>query len=258
MNNDRPKILSRRQLVTGLASGGGLLLAGCSSKELPPTYGNVLRMGDLLTYRAFRMLMPASSLVREYSHNDITSTPATGTSNPADPHQGLYNAERGARFDRLQAGGFADWRLRVEGKVARPRSFSLAELQSLASRTQITKHTCEEGWSAIAEWTGVPLRTVLEAAGILPSARFVNYFAYDETAESIDMLDALHPQTILAYGMNGRALPLAHGAPLRLRVETQLGYKSVKFLDRIVVKDEFDDLGKLGDLQNGWSWYVGI
>ena len=128
----------------------------------------------------------------------------------------------------------------------------------MPARTQITKHTCEEGWSSIAEWTGVPLRTVLEAAGILPSARFVNYYAYDDNAEGIDMIDALHPQTILAYGMNGRDLPLAHGAPLRMRVETQLGYKSVKFLERIVVTDEFDDLGKIGSLQNGWAWYVGI
>jgi DMSO/TMAO reductase YedYZ molybdopterin-dependent catalytic subunit len=104
----------------------------------------------------------------------------------------------------------------------------------------------------------VPLRTVLEAAGIKPSARFVNYYAYDDNAEGIDMLDALHPQTILAYGMNGRDLPLAHGAPLRMRVETQLGYKSVKFLERIVVTNEFDDLGKIGSLQNGWAWYVGI
>lgn len=250
--------VSRRKLVAGLGSAGGLLLAGCSSRELPPTYGNVLRMGDLLTYRAFRMLLPARSLVREYGRGDITSSPAVGTSNPADPHQGLYNAERGALYDRLRSEHFADWRLSIEGRVARPRSFSLAELQALPSRTQITKHTCEEGWSAIAEWTGVPLRAVLEAAGILPSARFVNFFAYDDTAEGIDMLDALHPQTILAYGMNGRALPLAHGAPLRLRVETQLGYKSVKFLERIVVKDEFDDLGKIGSLQNGWAWYVGI
>lgn len=251
-------ITNRRRLITGLASTGGLLLAGCSSKELPPTYGNVLRMGDLLTYRAFRMLLPARSLAREYSNADITSIPAVGTANPANPHEELYSPERGPLYDRLRAGAFADWRLRVEGRVARPRSFSLMELKALRSRTQITKHTCEEGWSAIAEWTGVPLRAVLEAAGILPSARFVNFFAYDSSAEGIDTLDALHPQTILAYGMNGRDLPLAHGAPLRLRVETQLGYKSLKFLERIVVKDEFDDLGKLGDLQNGWAWYVGI
>jgi DMSO/TMAO reductase YedYZ molybdopterin-dependent catalytic subunit len=258
MKKEKLTVIGRRELVAGLASTGGLLLAGCSSKELPPTYGNVLRMGDLLTYRAFRMLLPAHSVVREYSHGDITSSPAIGTSNPADPHQQAYNAENGPLYDRLRAGGFAAWRLKVEGRVARPRSFSLAELKSLTSRTQITKHTCEEGWSAISEWTGVPLRAVLEAAGIMPSARFVNFYAYDDTAEGIDMLDALHPQTILAYGMNRRDLPLGHGAPLRLRVETQLGYKSVKFLDRIVVKDEFDDLGKIGSLQNGWSWYVGI
>ncbi len=258
MKKHRLVTVSRRKLVTGLASAGGLLLTGCSSRELPPTYGNVLRMGDLLTYRAFRMLLPAHSLAREYEHSDITSSPAIGTTNPADSGQGLYNSEHGPLYDRLRAAQFADWRLMVEGRVARPRAFSLAELKALPARTQITKHTCEEGWSAISEWTGVPLRAVLEAAGIMPSARFVNFFAYDNTAEGIDMLDALHPQTILAYGMNGRELPLGHGAPLRLRVETQLGYKSVKFLQRIVVQDEFDDLGKIGSLQNGWSWYVGI
>lgn len=251
-------IVNRRELVTGLATAGGLLLAGCSSKELPPTYGNILRMGDVLTYKAFRTLLPRASLAREYSHSDITSSPAIGTFDPADPHQPAYNAERGSQYDRLRAATFSDWRLTVSGKVGRPRSFSLAELKAMPSRTQITKHTCEEGWSAISEWTGVPLRSVLEAAGMLPSARFVNFFAFDDIAEGIDMFDALHPQTILAYGMNGRDLSIGHGAPLRLRVETQLGYKSVKFLDRIVVKDEFDDLGKVGSLQNGWSWYVGI
>jgi DMSO/TMAO reductase YedYZ molybdopterin-dependent catalytic subunit len=250
--------INRRELLNGLACTGGLLLAGCSSKDLPPTYGNVLRMGDLLTYRAFRMLLPAHSLAREYAHRDISSSPAVGNTNPADSQQPGFNADRGPLFEQLRAGDFTDWRLRVEGRVARPMSFSLADLRRMPARTQITKHTCEEGWSAIAEWTGVPLRSVLEAAGIQPSARFVNYFAYDDDAEGIDMLDALHPQTILAYGMNGRHLPLAHGAPLRMRVETQLGYKSVKFLERIVVTNEFDDLGKIGSLQNGWAWYVGI
>jgi DMSO/TMAO reductase YedYZ molybdopterin-dependent catalytic subunit len=258
MKHDNRILLSRRTLVTGLVSAGGGLMSGCSSKQLPPTYGNVLRMGDLLTYRAFRTLLPPHALAREYARGDISSSPAVGTSNPADPHQELYNAERGARYDRLRTGGFAEWRLQVSGQVANPRTFSLAQLQGMQSRTQITKHTCEEGWSAIAEWTGVPLRAVLEAAGVLPSARFVNFYPFDENADGIDMLDALHPQTILAYGMNGRDLPLAHGAPLRVRVETQLGYKSVKFLDRIVVTNEFDDMGKNGLLQNGWAWYVGI
>lgn len=258
MSNRDRVLFSRRQVVTGLASAGGLLLAGCSSQELPPTYGNVLRMGDLLTYRAFRAWLPPRSLAREYSYSEITSIPAVGTCDPADPHGEFYDAGLGVRYDRLRAAGFKDWRLTVEGKVANPRSFSLGELKALPVRTQITKHTCEEGWSAIAQWTGVPLRAVLEAAGIAPSARFVNFYTYDAYADGIDMIDALHPQTILAYGMNGRELPLAHGAPLRLRVERQLGYKSLKYLARIVVKDEFDDLGKIGNLQTGWAWYVGI
>ena len=128
----------------------------------------------------------------------------------------------------------------------------------LPARTQITKHTCEEGWSAIAAWTGVPLHQVLSACDMQPGARFVNFFTFDAASDSIDMFDALHPQTLLAYGMNGRDLPIAHGAPLRLRVERQLGYKSLKFLSHIVVSDHFFDPGKLGPLQAGWAWYIGI
>lgn len=255
--NDKSLIRSRRTFITGITSAGGLLLAGCS-ETLPPTYGNVLRMGDLLTYKAHRLLLPARSLAKEYTHSEISSILAIGTTDPADPHQPAFNATNGPTYDRLRSGGFSDWRLSIEGRVARPGNYSLADLKRFPARIQITKHTCEEGWSAIAEWTGVPLRRVLEAVGILPTARFVNFYAFDDAAEGIDMFDALHPQTILAYGMNGGDLPIPHGAPLRLRVETQLGYKSLKFLQRIVVRDEFDDLGKMGDLQNGWSWYAGI
>ena len=255
--NRRPVITSRRTFITGLTSAGGLLLAGCSETQ-PPTYGNILRMGDLLTYQAQRLLLPARSLAKEYTHRDISSIVAIGTTDPADPHQPAFDPDNGEIYERLRAGGFSDWRLSVEGSVARPGHYSLADLKRLPARTQITKHTCEEGWSAIAEWTGVPLRSVLEAAGMLPSARFVKFYPYDNTPDAIDMLDALHPQTILAYGMNGRDLPGPHGAPLRLRVETQLGYKSVKYLRRIVVTEKFDDFGKFGLLQNGWSWYAGI
>jgi DMSO/TMAO reductase YedYZ molybdopterin-dependent catalytic subunit len=215
-------------------------------------------MGDLLTYKAHRLLLPEHSLVREYEYTDISSSPAIGTTNPADPSQPAFNPEHAETYERLRRDDFADWRLTVEGSVSRPRTFSLADLKAMPSRTQITRHTCEEGWSAIAQWTGVPLRAVLEAAGIRPEARFVQFLAYDFWADGIDMLDALHPQTILAYGMNGRELPIGHGAPLRVRVETQLGYKSMKFLRRIVVTSEFDDHGPFGNLQNGWSWYAGI
>lgn len=256
MKSDEP-ILQRRSLIMGLASMGGLLLAGCS-EEPPPTYGNILRMGDVLTYEAQRLLLPKHALVKEYARSEISSIPAIGTTDPADPRQALYTPDNGEAYARLRKNGFADYRLEIVGSVARPRSYSLADLKRFPSRTQITKHTCEEGWSAIAEWTGVPLRTVLEAAGVRPSARFVQFYTFDVVADGIDMLDALHPQTILAYGMNGRELPVAHGAPLRVRVERQLGYKSMKFLRRIVVTDEFDDLGFRGPLQNGWSWYAGI
>ena len=255
---NRPRLISRRHaLVAGLTSVGGLLLPGCS-RRLPPTYGHVLRMGDNLTYAAHRTLLPGQSLAREYSRADITSLPAIGTTNPADSRQAYFSADQGPAYERLQHGGFADWRLTVEGHVTRPRSWSLAELKRLPSRTQITRHQCEEGWSSIAEWTGVPLHQVLDAAGMRPSARFVQFHAFDDIADGIDLLDALHPQTILAYGLNGRELSVPHGAPLRLRVERQLGYKSVKYLRRIVVTEEFDDLGRLGPLQNGWSWYAGI
>jgi DMSO/TMAO reductase YedYZ molybdopterin-dependent catalytic subunit len=246
-------ITRRRALIAGAASVGGLLLPRYW-QDLPPTYGNILRMGDTLTYAAHRTLLPGQSLVREYSHRDITSFPATGTTNPGDLNRsGLSEAYR-----RLQSGAFRDWRLSVEGRVHSPQSFTLADLKRLPARTQITRHTCEEGWSAIGEWTGVPLSLVLNVAGILPTARFVMFYSYDDWADSIDLLDALHPQTILAYGMNGQDLPIPHGAPIRLRVERQMGYKSMKYLHRIVVKDEFDDGGKKGNIQNGWAWYTGI
>jgi DMSO/TMAO reductase YedYZ molybdopterin-dependent catalytic subunit len=246
--------IDRRALLSGLA---GLSLAGCS-RDGPPSYGDLLRMGDAFTYGAFRLLMPKRGLVREYDHRDITSIAAIGTVNPGNPSEPGYDGENGEAFDRLRMDAFAGWRLSVEGSVARPRQFSLAELRALPRRTQITKHSCEEGWSAIAEWSGVPLSAVLRASGILPSARYVTFYAYDAIADGIDMLDALHPQTILAYGMNGRDLPLQHGAPLRLRVETQLGYKSLKYLRRIVVTDRFNDTGKLGPIQTGWAWWAGI
>jgi DMSO/TMAO reductase YedYZ molybdopterin-dependent catalytic subunit len=249
--------IPRRTFIKGLATSASVALAGCAETD-PPTYGNLLRMGDLLTYKTHRLLLPEQALAREYNYSDISSVPAIGTTNPADPGQIAFDAEHGQVYDRLLKIQFADWRLTVEGSVAQPGVFSLNDLQRMPSRTQITRHTCEEGWSAIAQWTGVPLRLVLEACGISPQARFVQFYSYDQFVDGIDMRDALHPQTILAYGMNGRDLPIGHGAPLRARVETQLGYKSLKFLRKIVVTDDFDDHGVYGPLQNGWAWYAGI
>jgi hypothetical protein len=226
--------MNRRALIKGLmgagAAGAGLSLGGCTQSE-PPTYGNLLRMGDWLTYKAQRLLIPKAGLVREYDRSQISSIMAIGSTDPANQNGPFYNSE------------FCD---------------AYAKLQALTRRTQITKHTCEEGWSAIAEWTGVPLRTVLEMVGIQPAARYVQLYAYDAVAEGIDMIDALHPQTILAYGMNGQMIPQGHGAPLRARVETQLGYKSIKFLRRIVVTEKFESLDKLSGLGAGFSWFAGI
>lgn len=246
-------ITRRRAIAAGLASVGGVVLARYGH-ALPPTYGNLLRAGDDLTYVAHRTLLPGQSLVKEYTTAELTSFPAVGTIDPATSR----DREIGDAYRRLQSGNFADWRLSVEGRVARPATFSLAELKQLQARTQITRHTCEEGWTAVGQWTGVPLSLVLDAAGMLPSARFVSFTSHDDGFSSIDMRDALHPQTILAYGMNGRDLPIEHGAPVRLRVERQMGYKSLKYVQRIVVSDEFDDGGKKGDIQNGWAWYTGI
>ena len=248
------RLIARRDLLAaGLASAGGLLLSGCS-RPVPPTYGSLLRLGDTLTYRAHRALLPGEALVREYTRADLSSFPAVGTTDPGDQN----SPRASATYRDVQRGGFADWRLSVEGLVSRPTAFSLADLKRLPARTQITKHTCEEGWTAIGEWTGVPLSRVLDAAGLHPAARFVSVYSYDDVVDSIDLLDALHPQTLLAYGMNGRDLPVAHGAPLRLRVERQVGYKSMKYLTRIAVTEHLDDGGDKGNPKNGWAWYVGI
>jgi DMSO/TMAO reductase YedYZ molybdopterin-dependent catalytic subunit len=262
MTNQRR--MSRRLFIgSAAAASTGLVLAGCIPNQTdPPTYGNVLRMGDLLTYKIHRLLLPSHKLAREYSYRDITSVPAIGTTNPGDPHKSAFNKEFGPVYDRLLSGGFSDWRLIVEGSVARPRAFSLDDLKRLPARTQITRHTCEEGWTAISEWTGVPLSSVLHAVGTRSTARYVQFCAYDSWVDCIDMLDALHPQTILAYGMNGDDLPISHGAPLRARVETQLGYKSMKFLRRILVTDRFDTSGNgnggQGNVLKGYAWYAGI
>jgi len=155
-----------------------------------------------------------------------------------------------------------DWRLSVDGLVDRPGRFSLAQLKSYPSRSQITQLACEEGWSYIAEWHGVPLSHVLDVVGAQPHARYVVYYSIDpEWWESIDMADALHPQTFLAYGLNGDELPIANGGPLRLRLPRQLGYKSVKFITRVTVTDNLKGFGKgLGSAapEGGYAWYAGI
>ena len=212
---DKKHIITRRAAIaTGVAALGALFIPGCK-QPMPPNYGNILRMGDNFTYAVHRALLPGQSMAKEYSFGDISSMPATGTINPADTSKEYFSET----YERLLHAGFENWSLPIEGLVSRPGSYSLNQLKSFAARTQITRHTCEEGWTAIAEWTGVPLGTLLAHSGISPKARWVNFYSYDGWLDCIDLLDAFHPQTILAYGMNGKNLSIPHGAPVRLRLE---------------------------------------
>ena len=249
--------LSRRKIIkAGLAATAGVTGLAVAARIaqhyglIPPDHAGIYGLGETLTYASQRLLT-THSLAREFPRSQISATPLANEVLP------LNDA-----FKRLQSAGFADWRLVVDGMVARPASFSLAQLKKFPSRSQITSLQCEEGWSYIAEWIGVPLSQVLEAAGILPQAKYIVYFSIDpEWWESIDMPDALHPQTFLTYGMNGGELPVGNGGPLRLRLPRQLGYKSVKFVNRLTVTDSLKGFGKgLGSAapESGYSWYAGI
>ena len=181
-------LLTRRgALVAGAVAVGGVIVARRFPKILPPTCGNVLRAGDTFTYGMQKALLSDGALAKEYRPEDLTSFPATGTIDPGAGKGQLAEPELAKAYRRLKDGGFADWRLPVGGAVAKPREFSLSELKQFPPRTQITRHTCEEGWSAIGQWTGVPFSAVLDAVGILPEARFVVYRSYDGWVDSIDM-----------------------------------------------------------------------
>jgi DMSO/TMAO reductase YedYZ molybdopterin-dependent catalytic subunit len=249
--------ISRRKLLTtGLATTAGLAGLGAAAKLaehyglIPPDCGGVYGPGETLTYAAQRV-MTRHSMAREFPRSMISKTPfANAVAPPNDD------------FKRHQASGFSEWRLSVDGMVARPGSFSLSDLKSLPLRSHITEVACEEGWSYIAEWIGTPLADVLNAVGPLPHARYVVYFSIDKDWwESIDMADALHPQTLLSWGMNDGDLPVSFGGPLRMRVPRQLGYKSVKYITRLTVTDSMKSFGKgLGSAapEAGYSWYAGI
>jgi len=249
--------ISRRKLLTGgLAASAGVASLGVAAKLaeryglIPPDSGGIYGPGTTLTYAAQRILT-ARSLAREFPRGMISKSPfANSTAPPTDA------------FKRLQADGFSNWRLQVDGMVAHPASFSLTDLKSLPASRQITEVACEEGWSYVAEWIGAPLIDVLRIAGISPQARYIFYFTTQaDWWESIDMADALHPQTLLTYGMNDGDLPVAFGGPLRMRVPRQLGYKSLKYLTRLVAADSPKAFGKgLGSPgpEYGYSWYAGI
>lgn len=247
------RLISRRVAIasglTAVAGAAAVRLAGRCGL-IPPDSGGLYGIGETLTYASQRLLIGKHALAREFSRSDISRViPVNGPPPEAEA------------YDRLLVGGFADWRLRVDGMVARPADFSLAQLQGYPAHTQITHQACEEGWSFIAQWTGVRLSYVLDLVQADPRARYVVFFPFDNFWESIDMTDALHPQTFLAYGLNGRELPPEHGAPVRVRVARQLGYKSVKYLSRVVVTDSLAHFGKgVGGInpEYGYSWWAGI
>ena len=249
--------LSRRGLILSAASLGGLTLAGCDRLSRAPSFQSLAGRAEDLSFASQRLLLSGQPLAREFSVRDLSPVfKVNGSRLPRDP-----------AYQAMAANGFSDWKLLVHGLVARPLSLSLADLRALAARTQITRHDCVEGWSAIGQWTGVPLGEVLKAAGLAANARYIVFHCADNLDgqglyyESIDLFDAFHPQTILAYAMNGSPLEIGHGAPLRLRVERQLGYKHAKFVMRVEAAESLAGFGqgKGGFWEDrGYAWYAGI
>jgi len=253
-----PALLTRRRLLlTAGVAAPTLLLGGCDRLSASPSFREiVLGTGEWLSYRVHR-LIGSEALAREFDASEMS--PKFRTNGNTRPRSADYLAHAEA--------GFADWRLRVDGLVDQPAGFALADLRAMPARTQITRHDCVEGWSAIGKWTGVPLGEVLRKVGLQPQARYIVFHCADDFSgtsyyESIDLIDAFHPQTILAYGMNDADLAMGHGAPLRLRVERQLGYKQAKFVMRV---EAVASLAGIGDGQGGfwedtidYDWYAGI
>ena len=248
---------SRRRLITtGLATvagASGLAVAAKLAARyglVPPDHGGLYGPGETLTYAAQRLLT-RHSLAREFPRSMISKAPFRNeTAPPSD------------EFKRHEAAGFRDWRLVVDGMVDHPLSLSLSDLRSMPVGNQITEVVCEEGWSYIAEWIGAPLSHVLNEAGPHHNVRYIVYRSIEKDWwESIDMADALHPQTFLTVGMNDGDLPVGFGGPLRLRVPRQLGYKSVKYVVHLTATDSMKNFGKgLGSAspEAGYAWYAGI
>ncbi len=260
-------ILSRRKLFSaGGVAAGGLLLAGCDNLTKSDSVGKIVRSAEGATKRWQRLVSDRNALAREFTTADMSPIfKANGTTDPQEAEYLQHVDEK-----------FANWRLKVDGLVNTPLSLSIADLNSLPQRTQITRHDCVEGWSAIGQWRGAQLGPILKAANLKTNARFIVFHCADNYGgevskggaqstsiyyESVDLIDAFHPQTILATGMNGAALTVAHGAPVRLRVERQIGYKQAKYIMRIEAVDSFAGIGSGNGgywEDRGYEWYAGI
>ncbi|MEO5807799.1 molybdopterin-dependent oxidoreductase [Devosia sp.] len=258
--------LNRRRFLTGAAAtGSSLLLAGCDQFDFLSARDNQVRdiveMANTLTYKVQRQLIGTQALAREFSSSEIRQGQrANGSTDPTTPE-----------YLAMKANNFADYKLQIIGMVEQPLSFSLDELRNMPAKSQITRHDCVEGWSCIAKWTGTPLGPLLDMARVKPTARFAVYHCMDNIQKSLsgdiiyyessDLIDAYHPQSILSYGLNDQVLPVANGAPIRLRIERALGYKQPKYLHTIELVDDLTPFGKgHGGYweDNGYDWYGGI
>jgi DMSO/TMAO reductase YedYZ molybdopterin-dependent catalytic subunit len=248
-------MIGRRRFI--VAGASGLLVGGCDRLNNSPAFRSVLRSAEKLNMSAQRLVSPRDALAREYGEADMS--PIFRSNGTAMPDTSDYARHLGEHF--------ANWRLAVDGLVARPLSIPLATLRSTPHRVQITRHDCVEGWSAIGKWHGLELSRILDAAGLSTRAKYIVFHCADRFGdkpfyESIDLVDAFHPQTILAWGMNGHLLPVANGAPLRLRVERQLGYKHAKYVERIEAVESLAGVfgGKGGYWEDNvdYEWYAGI
>ena len=245
--------MRRRTVVAGL---GALAAGGCAKIGDSSAGSTLIDAAERLHLGAHRLLVGREALATEFDRSAIA---------PSFRGNGSLTVDTPA-YAASAAGGFADWRLTVTGLVAHPLSLSLDNIRRLPQRTQITRHDCVEGWSAIGEWTGPQLATILRGAGLLAQARFIVFRCADTLAgapyyESIDLIDAFHPQTIIAHRLNGASLPIRNGAPLRLRVERQLGYKHAKYLTGIEAVASLAGIGagRGGYWEDrGYQWYAGI
>lgn len=245
--------MKRRGVIAGV---GALLAAGCTKVAESHAGGSLLSAAEDWHRKAHRLLAGRERLAREYDRSAVSPYFRGNGSRTVDSE--AYRAS--------MAGGFADWRLDVGGLVDKPLSLSLDDLRALPQRTQITRHDCVEGWSAIGEWTGPQLGTLLDAAKLREEAKYIVFRCADNLNgqayyESVDLVDAYHPQTIIAHLLNGAPLPERNGAPLRMRIERQLGYKHAKYLTGIEAVASLDDIGKgkggYWEDRSGYQWYAG-
>ncbi len=250
--------LSRRRLLRAALAGTGVgLISGCDALSRKPGFVDALELAEPLNRRVQRWLT-GDRLAREFPASMIS--PVFRPNGSTDPQTPEYLA--------LKADGFAGYRLQLRGLVDKPLEFSLDAIRAMPARTQITRHDCVEGWSVIGQWAGVPLGALLDKAGVKPGARYVVFHCFDDYGkngsryyESIDLLDAYHPQTLVAHSLNGSPVPIANGAPLRMRIERKLGYKQPKYLRMIEVVDSYAHLqgGKGGFWEDrDYDWYGGI